>query len=596
MITRQERRAARKLEQNSRGSSADSARGNGDADAGFALLHQGREQDALALALRLVAAKETPDSRALFVACMRGWSYFPGAEKVRDTLVTALRDAWGRPRHLVNISVGILQRTDAFAAAFQRSRAAWPRRLPARDLLGPAGLATIAGDALFNALIETVTIRNQDVERFLTLLRYAVIEAAATPGAEFNPRVLATAAALARQCLLNEYVFDVADADAALLERLTASVTSTLATGDPVSATHVAALAAYAPLASVPGCEALLRQTWPRPVVAVLQQQLREPAEEAALRAAIPRLTTIDDDVSRDVREHYEQNPYPRWVSADTNQTPVALADYLRAEFPAAAMQPFGDAGRLDILVAGCGTGQQVVELSHRFSGAKILAIDLSLASLAYAARKTAASGIANVEFGQADILQLGAFERTFDAIVSTGVLHHLADPLGAWRILLRLLRPAGVMLVGLYSEAARRPVVAARALIAARGQRAVPEDIRRARQELWALPDADPAKRVTRMSDFYSTSECRDLLFHEHEIRLTLPAIRDFIRDNGLTFIGFELDARNLQKFRQRFPDEASLADLDCWDAFEADNPDTFVGMYQFWVQKPGTDDAGKP
>jgi SAM-dependent methyltransferase len=422
-----------------------------------------------------------------------------------------------------------------------------------------------------------------------------VIEAAATPGAEFNPRVLATAAALARQCFLNEYVFDVADADAVLQERLTTTVTATLAAGGPVPATHVAALAGYVPLASVPGCDALLRQTWPRPVVAVLQQQLREPAEEAALRAAIPRLTVIVDDVSRDVRQHYEQNPYPRWVSADTNQTPVALADYLRAEFPAAAVQPFGDAGRFDMLVAGCGTGQQVVELAHRFSGAEILAIDLSLASLAYAARKTTASGIANVEFGQADILQLDAFERTFDAIVSTGVLHHLADPLGAWRILLRLLRPRGVMLVGLYSEAARRPVVAARALIAARGHRAVPEDIRRARQALWALPDADPAKRVTRMSDFYSTSECRDLLFHAHEIRLTLPAIRAFIRDNGLTFIGFELDARNLQKFRQRFPDEASLADLDCWDAFEADNPDTFVGMYQFWVQKPGTDDAGK-
>jgi hypothetical protein len=28
-------------------------------------------------------------------------------------------------------------------------------------------------------------------------------------------------------------------------------------------------------------------------------------------------------------------------------------------------------------------------------------------------------------------------------------------------------------------------------------------------------------------------------------------------------------------------------MTDLACWDRFERDNPSTFSGMYQFWVQK---------
>ncbi len=43
----------------------------------------------------------------------------------------------------------------------------------------------------------------------------------------------------------------------------------------------------------------------------------------------------------------------------------------------------------VDVLIAGCGTGQHAIETAQRFSGARVLAIDLSLTSLAYAKRKT---------------------------------------------------------------------------------------------------------------------------------------------------------------------------------------------------------------
>jgi 2-polyprenyl-3-methyl-5-hydroxy-6-metoxy-1,4-benzoquinol methylase len=60
------------------------------------------------------------------------------------------------------------------------------------------------------------------------------------------------------------------------------------------------------------------------------------------------------------------------------------------------------------------------------------------------------AVGRSNIEYGQADILKLGSLGRSFDLIESSGVLHHLADPLAGWRVLLSLLRPGGFMMIGL--------------------------------------------------------------------------------------------------------------------------------------------------
>src|SRR3569833_3462842 len=103
--------------------------------------------------------------------------------------------------------------------------------------------------------------------------------------------------------------------------------------------------------------------------------------------------------------------------------------------------------------------------MAQRFGAQQMLAVDLSLASLGYACRKSEELGLPIVH-AQADILELAATGRQFDLIESLGVLHHFADPFAGRRALLSVLRPGGFMQLGLYSEMARRPVMAARALI----------------------------------------------------------------------------------------------------------------------------------
>jgi len=462
--------------------------------------------------------------------------------------------------------------------ALRRQMAAWPKRLGESELFGEAGLAAIADNPLLLVLLQSTPIRDVAFERLLTALR-ASLASAATAGKPVADPILGFACALARQCFINEYVFATTPDEDVQLEDLRRALS-----GASPSAMQIAALAMYAPLHTLPCASVLLERKWNPLIDAVLTQQLREPAQERQLRDLIPRLTQIEDEVSQRVRQQYEENPYPRWVHIAGQVAPMPIDQYLRDQFPTAAFTPLGKTSALDMLIAGCGTGQVAIGSVQKHEGAQALAIDLSLTSLCYARRKTPAELASRIDYAQADILKLGSIDRSFDVIDACGVLHHMADPLAGWRILLSLLRPGGLMHLAFYSDVGRGDVAAARMFIAERKFGATPHDIRRCRQELLATPLAS----VTRFTDFFTTSECRDLLFHVHEARVTIPVIKDFIRENGLKFIAFEFDLPVLMRQRAQFAAAGwSLADLDRWQEVETKYPDTFSGMYQFWVQK---------
>jgi len=303
-------------------------------------------------------------------------------------------------------------------------------------------------------------------------------------------------------------------------------------------------------------------------------------------RPGFRQLTPIEGEVSRTVQAQYEANPYPRWISTGAPRRYSSIEAYLHERFPAVAFGAPVRRGGPDILIAGCGTGQHAILTAQQFDGVRMLAIDLSTASLAYAVSKTHALGLDAIEYAQADIMRLGTLERRFDVIESVGVLHHLADPYAGWCVLLSLLRPGGFMRIGLYSETARRGVVAARALVARAGYGSTAAEIRRFRLDLMQGDD-ESARDIMRFNDFFSMSECRDLAFHTQEHRMTLPEIRSFLREQGLQLLGLEVDRVTARQYAARFPADSAMTDLDCWHAFEQDNPHTFEAMYRLWVQK---------
>ena len=467
--------------------------------------------------------------------------------------------------------------------ALRRQAAAWPKRLSEHELFGDAGLAAIAGNPLLQQLLQSIPVQDIALERLLTSLR-SLLLTRTTPGQTIPDTVLDFTYALAKQCFINEYVFATTAEENAQLDPLSRAVEAAGKSGAAIEPMQLAILAMYQPLYALGPAQALLDHRWAPAIDGLLTQQVRDPARERELRDSIPRLTPIEDEVSQRVQQQYEENPYPRWVHIAGQVTQIPIDQYLRDQFPTSAFAPLGKTGTLDMLVAGCGTGEIAIASVQKYSGAQALAIDLSLSSLCYAKRSTPAALSACIDYAQADILRLASIGRSFDVIDASGVLHHMADPLEGWRILLSLLRPGGLMHLGFYSEAGRHDVVAARAFIAGRGYGSTPDEIRRCRQELLDTPLAS----VRRFTDFFTTSECRDLLFHVQEARMTIPAIQTFIEEHRLAFVGFEFEQQAAQHYRSQFAASGwSLTDLDRWHEVETKYPDTFSGMYQFWVQK---------
>ena len=530
-----------------------------------ACLAAGKPDAALRAACQALQRVDSIRLRVLFVDCVRDAVPTAGIAGLEEAMRRALAGRWTRPQELARAACAI--------AALEQP--VDPRAEPLRTVL------------------ELAPVCHREVEQALTGQRRVLLEAVAS-GAALGPEALETACGLARQCFINEYAWFCAPDEAEAVERLCRGVQATLDDGAMPAGLTLVVVASYRPLGALDGADRLLAGSWPVEVDALLVQQVREPAEERRLRGGIRRATAIEDAVSQAVRDQYEANPYPRWVATIDSPERIRLADWLASRFPGAPTAPLPD-GRLAVLVAGCGTGQHAVETVRGLANVDVLAIDLSLSSLAYAARLTASLRVDGIEYVQADLLGAAALGRCFDMIAAGGVLHHMADPWAGWRALLGLLQPDGVMNVLLYTRRGRGDVGAARQWIARNGFEPTPDGIRSCRHHLMALPE-DWAARLSASPDCCSASGCRDLLFHVQEGAVTLPEVKRFLEAEGIRLLGVDVSAETGQLFRELHPDEDALRDLSCWELFEAENPRCFSGMLNLWVQKgPAAEPAGK-
>ena len=465
----------------------------------------------------------------------------------------------------------------------------WLRQLLARALEHPAvdpgnlvrpisslALSRPAGEALRDPLLlrllEDALIRDAALEALLVDARRAALEGRA-------PSLpLASLAAIAHQCFNSEYLFDESGDETARLQSL-----------QPASPQDFALYACYRPLHMLPDAENVAATLARTPLAALARRQILEPLEERRLRETLPRSTVAAGSASPAVQAQYEEHPYPRWLRTQTRFDAASPAELLRELFPHAALGGLPETPPR-ILLAGCGTGQNAIACALRFRGARVLAVDLSVASLGYAMRKTRELGLASIEYRQADLLVAGAIPGRFDLIEASGVLHHLADPFAGWRALAAQLEPGGLMRVGLYSRAGRRNVARARELIAAEGFAATAEGIRRCRAAIRARA-ADPLlASIARNEDFFSMSGCRDLLFHVQESTFELPQVAEMIARLDLVFLGFEFadGGATAAAYRARFPEDAAMTGLANWHRFEQERPDSFARMYQFWLRAP--------
>src|SRR5262249_38458682 len=453
-----------------------------------------------------------------------------------------------------------------------------------------AALDEVMRDELLGLLLRDALIAQPEFEVLLTRLRSALLL-----GCALRRRApLDFLCSLALQCFNNEFIFVETQTESAQVAELQCEVEANLRnpafTGEPLMRA-VAALAMYRPLHAIAGVDTLLaREPMSAGIERLLRSSVGNVLEEHRLRSSIPAVAGIADAVSRAVRAQYEENPYPRWLSFD-RMPPVSAYEWIQGEVPGLQTAVEFPAP-LRLLVAGCGTGIETLGLATQIVGVQVTAVDLSLSSLAYAQRMANELSVTNVEFRQADILELAGWRESFDIVYCVGVLMAMRDPQAGLRALLPLVRPGGLLKLGLYSKRARARVNVARKIIRQQQLPATASAIRNFRQYIYATEQGSPLKSLLRWRDFYSMSDCRDFLFHVQEHQFELPQIAAMLRDHGSTVLGMskQLPRHAVAAYRQMFPRDETLADLQKWNAVETRYPETFLGMYQIWCRKPAT------
>jgi ubiquinone/menaquinone biosynthesis C-methylase UbiE len=103
------------------------------------------------------------------------------------------------------------------------------------------------------------------------------------------------------------------------------------------------------------------------------------------------------------------------------------------------------------IWVAGCGTNQAVYT-ALLFPHAEIIGSDLSPKSLEICARTAKEFQLDNLSLKQESINGVG-YSEAFDLVISTGVIHHNAEPERALQQLVRAMKPSGVLELMVYNR-----------------------------------------------------------------------------------------------------------------------------------------------
>ena len=381
--------------------------------------------------------------------------------------------------------------------------------------------------------------------------------------------------ALATKCFNNEYIYSFSNEEQTYVE--------TLRKNKKLSLEDTVLLGCYVPLYTLDKAgelSALRARSENSEEMDLIQLQIDEPLEERKILQTIESFSPVKNDVSNNVQAQYEEHPYPRWVSC--------MKPGLNAK------QQQQSVGR-DVLIAGCGTGHEAVLTSVQMPNAAIDAIDLSKNSLSYAIRKSQSHKLKNIRFLQGDILDLKVLDKFYDLIFSSGVLHHMENPAAGLKVLRDILKPGGVTSISLYSEIGRRHIAVCQQWVKDQGYVPTTEGMRQFRLDIMAMEDTNPLKKIAHISDFYSASECRDLIFHVQEHRFTCLRLKEMIESLDLILLHFGtrvLQVRN--KYHQHYPEDPKGINLQNWHEFETQNPQSFILMYDLVLGRQAEHEPG--
>ena len=191
----------------------------------------------------------------------------------------------------------------------------------------------------------------------------------------------------------------------------------------------------------------------------------------------------------------------------------------------------------MDILVAGCGTNQAAV-IAYTNPAARVVAIDVSSASLDHHRSLKDRYDLANLELHQLPIEDVASLDRDFDLIITTGVLHHMADPAAGMRALGGLLRPDGVLAVMLYASYGRIGVQMMQSVFKDLGLQQDEASLDVVRDAIGQLGPLHPLASYLQIApDLGDDAGVVDTFLHGREEAYSIDECRALVEESGLAF-----------------------------------------------------------
>jgi len=231
----------------------------------------------------------------------------------------------------------------------------------------------------------------------------------------------------------------------------------------------------------------------------------------------IPNLRLLGDTRTEIVRRFYEQAPFPDFPPRATLSWLRARAE--RSEFARLIDRAIPSNAR--VVEIGCGTGQMSLYLAH--ADRVVVGADLTRESLRLGVEAARRFELDQVQFVETDLHHPGLRAGAFDVVYSSGVLHHTPDPSAAFARMVRLARPGGIIVLGVYNAFARIPLRARRFVARMSGYRFIPCDpVLRDRE-------SEPARRKAWVRDQYQ---------HPEEHRHTLAEVQGWFTENGVEYV----------------------------------------------------------
>ncbi|GIG68738.1 class I SAM-dependent methyltransferase [Phytomonospora endophytica] len=250
-----------------------------------------------------------------------------------------------------------------------------------------------------------------------------------------------------------------------------------------------------------------------------------------------PGMATLNAYGGDVIERFYDRHPYPppprdldAVAAGDGGRFGQRVAHHL--VWPG---RPHTGAGR--VLIAGCGTTQAARHALQR-PGDEVVGVDVSSSGVEHTRRLADRYALGNLAVHRLAIEDVAELGQTFDHVVCTGVLHHLADPLAGLRALRGVLAPGGAVTLMVYAPYGRAGVYLMQDYCRRLGVTTGGDDLADLVATLRELPTAHPLGRLLRQSrDFGDDDSLADALLNPRDRAYTVPELLALLTAAGLRF-----------------------------------------------------------